>query len=105
MYYAYKDKYNKEINSLDTKNREKLHYKKLRLSDYSFEEKQDEKQDEKQEEIPEKPITEANKFIEWTDKKGKDIKSEVFSKYFSTERPSQIFKYIYEADNRDKKIW
>ena len=42
LYYAYKDKYNKEINSLDTKNREKLHYKKLRLSDYSFEEEQEE---------------------------------------------------------------
>ena len=51
LYYAYKDKYDKEINSLDTNNREKLHSKKLRLSDYSFEEKQDEKQDEKQEEI------------------------------------------------------
>ena len=34
LYYAYKDKFNKEINSLDTKNREKLQYKKLRLSDY-----------------------------------------------------------------------
>ena len=42
LYYAYKDKYNKEINILDTKNREKLHYKKLRLCDYSFEEEQEE---------------------------------------------------------------
>ena len=45
LYYAYKDKYNKEINSLDTKNREKLDYKKLRLSDelYSSEEEQEQK--------------------------------------------------------------
>ena len=37
------------------------------------------------------------------DKKETDMKSEVINKYFSTERPSQIFKYIYEADNIDKK--
>ena len=28
LYYIYKDKYNKEINNLDTKNRKKLDYKK-----------------------------------------------------------------------------
>ena len=46
LYYIYKDKYNKEINSLDTKNKEKLDYKKLRLSDYQYlsEEEQEEKQ-------------------------------------------------------------
>ena len=46
MYYIYKDKYNKKINSLDTKNKEKLDYKKLRLSDYTYlsEEEQEEKQ-------------------------------------------------------------
>ena len=84
MHYAYKDKYNKEINSLETKNREKLHYKKSRLSDNLFEEKQDENQDEKQEQIQEKPITDAKRFKEWIDKKEADIKSEVFSKYFIT---------------------
>ena len=46
LYYIYKDKYNKEINSLDTKNKEKLDHKKLRLSDYLYfsEEEQEEKQ-------------------------------------------------------------
>ena len=100
MYYVYKDKYNKEINNLDTNNREKLHYKKLKFSDYLFEKEQDEKQDEKKEE-QEKLITNANKFKEWINKKETDIKSEVFSKYFSTERPSQVFKYIYKAGNSD----
>ena len=28
LHYIYKDKYNKEINNLDTKNRKKLNYKK-----------------------------------------------------------------------------
>ena len=46
LYYIYKGKYNKEINSLDTKNKEKLDYKKLRLSDYQYlsEKEQEEKQ-------------------------------------------------------------
>ena len=43
------------------------------------------------------------KFKEWIDKKETDIKSEIFSKYFSAERPSQIFKYIYKAGSIDKK--
>ena len=33
LYYIYKNKYNKEISSLDTENKKKLDYKKLRLSD------------------------------------------------------------------------
>ena len=31
FYYIHKDKYNKEINSLNTENKNKLDYKKLRL--------------------------------------------------------------------------
>ena len=52
LYDIYKNKYNKKINSLSTKNRIKLDYKKLRLSDdyrYSSEE---EKQKEEQEKNP-----------------------------------------------------
>ena len=46
LYYIYKDKYNKEINNLDTKNRKQFDYKQLRLSDYQYssEEEQEEKQ-------------------------------------------------------------
>ena len=46
LYYICKDKYNKKINTLDIKNKEKLDYKKLRLSDYQYlsEEEQEEKQ-------------------------------------------------------------
>ena len=37
VYYIYKDKYNKKINSLNTENREKFDYKKLRLiDDYEY---------------------------------------------------------------------
>ena len=33
LYYIYKDKYNKKINSLNTEDRKKFNYKKLRLTD------------------------------------------------------------------------
>ena len=52
MYYIYKSKYNKNIDRLSAKNKKKLDYKQLKLSDdywYTSEEEQEEEQ-EKQEE-------------------------------------------------------
>ena len=69
LHYIYKDKYNEKINSLDTKNRKELDYKKLRLSDnylYSSEEEQ-EKQDEKT------TKADPNEFNEWINKKETEI--------------------------------
>ena len=38
LYYIYRDKYNEEINGLNTKDTKKLNYKKLRLTDdYQYE--------------------------------------------------------------------
>ena len=48
LYYIYKDKCNKEINSLDTKNKKKLDYKKLRLSDYKYLSEEDLEEQEEQ---------------------------------------------------------
>ena len=58
LYYIYKDKYNKEINSLDTKNKEKFDHKKLRLSDYVYlsEEGQEEQEKQKEKEKKQKMI-------------------------------------------------
>ena len=59
LYYIYKDKYNEEINSLNTKDTKKFNYKKLRLTDdyqYEFEEEKEQtskKSDNK--EPPKKP--------------------------------------------------
>ena len=50
LYDIYKSKYNKKINSLNAKNKKKLDYKKLRLSDnylYSSEEEQEEQEEQK----------------------------------------------------------
>ena len=51
LHYIYKNKYNKKINSLDTKSRIKLDYKRLRLTDnyqYPSEEEQEEIQEEQE---------------------------------------------------------
>ena len=90
LYYIYKNKYNKKINSLDTKNRKKLDYKKLRLADiYDY------PSDEEQEKIQEETITDANEFNEWIIKKETDINNELFQEYFKIQRPSDIPKYLY----------
>ena len=44
LYYIYKNKYNEEINSLNTKSTKKFDYKTLRLTDdylYEFEEEKE----------------------------------------------------------------
>ena len=50
LYYIYKEKYKKEINSLDTNNKEWLDYKNLRLSEYLY------SSEEEQEQKEQKPI-------------------------------------------------
>ena len=60
LYYIYKNKYDKKINSLDTENRTKLDYKKLRLNNnYEYPSEEEEK----------KSITDLNAFKEWIIKK------------------------------------
>ena len=88
LYHTYKNKYNKKIKCLNTKNKIKLDYKKLRLADhynYLSEEEQEQtitganafnEQINKKEQ--EKPMSDAVKFKEWTSKKETDIKREEF---------------------------
>ena len=48
LYYIYKDKYNKEKDGLDTKNKKLFYYKKLRLTDnYHYESDKERKKKEK----------------------------------------------------------
>ena len=46
LYYIYKEKYKKEINSLDTNNKEWLDYKNLRLSEYLYSSEEEQEQKE-----------------------------------------------------------
>ena len=100
LYDIYKSKYNKKINSLDAKNKKKLDYKKLRLSDnylYSSEEEQ-EKQDKKQEK------QDLDEFIEQTFNREKlPINNELFKKHFKLEKPIFMYKVLYETNNDKEK--
>ena len=92
MYYIYKDKYNKEINNLDTKNKEKLDYKKLRLSDYQYlsEEEQEEKQKH------------TKALSKWIIDRKTDINEELFKKYFNFQRPSDMLTYLNKTNDIEK---
>ena len=92
MYYICKGKYSKEINSLDTKNKEKLDHKKLRLSDYLY------SPEEEQEEQEEKTITDPNAFNEKIIKEETGINIEIFKKHFNFQRPSDMLKSLYKAN-------
>ena len=79
LYYIYKNKYHKQLNSLGTKNRKKLDYKKLRLAEYLPE--------EEKEKIQEETITDANEFNKWNIKKEADINSNLFMEHFNFQNP------------------
>ena len=105
MYYIYKDKYNKEINNLDTKNRKKLDCKQLRLSDYQYssEEEQEEKQKEDQEKKQEEEtITDANVFNEQINKEEKNINNELFKKHFNFQNLSVMLKSLSNINDIEK---
>ena len=96
LYYIYKDKYNKKINSLDTKNKEKLDYKKLRLSDYQY------LSEEEQEE--QKPTKDDYKTLikQITDEET-DINDEIFRKYFKVQRPSDMLMFLNKTNDTEMK--
>ena len=73
LYYIYKNIYNKKINSLNAKNRIKLDYKKLGLSDdYQYSSEEEEKKQE------EKTISDSNAFNEQINKEETCINTELF---------------------------
>ena len=93
MYYIYRDKYNKEINSLNTENKKKLDYKKLRLTDdyqYSSEKKQEETN------------TDMNKFSKYIAEEETDINEELFKRHFNFQRPSDIFNSLNNINDIEK---
>ena len=98
LYDIYKNKYNKKINSLDAKNKKKLNYKKLRLSDnyqYSSEEEQ---------EGQEKTKTDMNEIIKYITKEEIDLNEEIFKKYFNFQRPSDMLMFLNKTNDKEKNI-
>ena len=101
LYYIYKDKYNKEINSFDTKNKEKFDHTKIRLSGYQYlsEEKQEEQEEQEQQK---ETKTDIDKFSKYIAKKETDINEKLFRKYFGFQKPSDIFNSLIDTNDIEK---
>ena len=89
LYYIYKDKYNEDLNSLNTKNRKNFDYTKLRLTDdYQYKSENEEKQQTSKKfnkkEPPKKPTkTDVNELNELIIKEETGIDRELIKNYFS----------------------
>ena len=93
LYCIFKNKYNKKINILNTKNRIKLDYKKLTLADYY---------DYPSEEEQEETITDANEFSKHIAGGETDIYEELFKRNFNFQRPSNIFNSLNNINDIEK---
>ena len=94
LYYIYKNIYNKKINSLNAKNRIKLDYKKLRLSDdyqYSSEEEQEETK------------ADMNEITKYIAEEETDINEALFKRHFNFQRPSNIFNSLNNINDIKQK--
>ena len=98
LYYICKDKYNKEINSLDRNNKEWLDYKNLRLSDFQYfsEEEQEEQEEQKSKKDD---VIALNKQI--IDEEA-NINDDLFNKYFKIQRPSNMFTLLKKTNDPKK---
>ena len=94
MYYIYKNKHNKEINSLNTENKKKFDYKKLRLTDdYQYP-----SEEETSEKLTKTDFDKLNKEIinEET-----EINKELFKNYFSFQKPTML-EALYDVNDKEK---
>ena len=105
LYYIYKDKYNKKINSLDTENRTKLDYKKLRLSDYLYSSKEEQEEEQEQKEQKETK-TDIDEFSNYIAEEEAHINKELFIKHFNYQKPSDMLNHLYETNdiNNNNKL-
>ena len=64
--------------------------------------REDEEQMEFEKKEEEERIANANKFNEWVNKQETHINNELFKKYFKFQRPSDMFKLLYETNDKEK---
>ena len=101
LYDIYKSKYSKKIDKLSAKNKTKLNYKQLRLSDeyvYSSEEEQEEQEEQKPTKVDYKTL------IKQITDEETDISDEIFKKYFKVKRPSDMLMFLNKTNDTEKKI-
>ena len=81
---------------MSAKNKKKLDYKKLRLSDYLY------LSEEEQEEQGEKTKTDRSEFNKYTIVEKIDINEELFKKHFNFQIPSDILAYLNKTNDTEK---
>ena len=62
----------------------------------------EEEQEEEQEVQQKETITDANEFNKWVNKQETDINNELFKNYFKLQRPSDMFKNLYQINDKEK---
>ena len=96
LYHIYKSKYSKKIDKLSAKNKIKLNYKQLRLSDeylYSSEEEQEEQEEQK-------PTKDDYKtLIKQTIDEETDINDDLFNKFFKFQKPSDMLMLLNKTND------
>ena len=88
LYDVYKSKYSKKIDKLSAKDKKKLDYKKLRLSDYLYSSEGEEKEEQK----PTKDYFKT--LIKQIIDEETDINDDLFNKYFKFQRPSDMLMLL-----------
>ena len=88
LYYIYKDKYSEEKDGLNARNKKKIDYKKVRLTDdYRYESEEKEQQTSKKpdkKELRKKSAKDnLRKFNEWVNKKGRGLRRKLFKRRFN----------------------
>ena len=106
LYYIYKEKYNKEINSLNTDDKKSFDYKNLRFSDYMYSSEEDEEQEEQQEQKQEKKdkkTSNTDEYIDWMiNKEDGQVNQEILKKYFKIQKPSLMYKVLRRINDKEK---
>ena len=100
LYYIYKNKYDKEIDSLRAKNKKKLDYKQLKISDdywYTSDEEQEEQKKQNK-----KPFN-IQENIEWRiNQEDAHVNKDTFKKYFQLEISSLMYKVLRETNDKKR---
>ena len=107
LYYIYKDKYSEEKDGLNARNKKKIDYKKVRLTDdYRYESEEKEQQTSKKpdkKELRKKSAKDnLRKFNEWVNKKGRGLRRKLFKRRFNIQRPSDMLKVLYTTNDKKK---
>ena len=95
----YKSKYSQKIDKLSAKDKKKLDYKKLRISDnYLYSSEEEEKEQEEQKPTKDDYKTLIKQIID----EETDINDDLFNKYFKFQKPSDMLMLLNKTNDTEK---